>query len=396
MNKGVKDNIPKVMLLIESSREYGRELLRGISRYASLYGPWNFYMDEPFYYGVSGTKKSILHLIEKWGVNGIIMRESAEIKQIAQMGVPAIICTYTKERIPGFVSLAGDCAGAGELAAQHLLGRGLKNFAYCGLENMYWSDERGASFQKHISEAGFNVQFYKQPSSKQKRLWESEQEVMIEWLKQLPKPVGLMTCTDDRSQNVVEACKVANIHIPEEIAIVGVDNDEFVCGLSNPPLSSVALNATRAGYEAAEMLHDFMRGKKNTDEIIIAKATHVVARQSTDIFAIDDTEVAAAISFIRQNARRAIQISDVVDVGSLSQRALQQRFKKVLGRTIHDEINRVRIDHICQLLLNTNRSISDIASELDFLSDEHIARYFRKEKGMIPREFRKQFGYDRF
>jgi len=388
--------IPKVILMIESSREYGRQLLRGISRYASLYGPWNFYMGEPFYYGASDTKKSVLHLIEKWGVNGIIMRESEEIKemkQIAQMGVPAVIInTYTKERNPGLVSLLGDCAGAGKLAAEHLLGRGLKHFAYCGLNNLYWSDERGASFQKHISEAGFNVQFYKQPSLKQKRSWESEQGTMLEWLKQLPKPVGLMTCTDDRSQNVVEACKAAGIHIPEEVAIVGVDNDEFVCGLSNPPLTSVALNAAQAGYEAAEILHSLMNGKKNTEQVITAKATHVVTRQSTDILAIEDADVAGAINFIRKNARRAIQICDVVNSGSLSQRVLQQRFRKVLGRTIHDEINRVRIDYICQLLLNTHESISDIALELEFLSAEHISRFFKKERGISPREFRRQFG----
>ena len=393
-------NIPKVLLMIENSREYGRQLLRGISRYTGLYGPWNFHMSEPFYYGTSGTKKSVSHLIEKWGANGIIMRESdekEEMKQIAQMGVPAIIVhTYTKERFSGLVGLFGDCAGAGKLAAEHLLGRGLKHFAYCGIDDMYWSEERGASFHKYISEAGFEVQFYKQPSSKQKRLWEFEQGIMIEWLRQLPKPVGLMTCTDDRSQNVVEACKAAGIHIPEEVAIVGVDNDELVCCLSNPPLTSVALNATRAGYEAAETLHGLMNGKKNTDKFILAEATHVVTRQSTDILAIDDAEVANAISFIRQNARRAVQVCDVINSGTLSQRALQQRFKKVLGRTIHDEINRARIDLICQLLLNTHRSISDIALDLQFLSAEHIARYFKKEKGMVPREFRKQFGYDQF
>ncbi|MEN6386711.1 MAG: DNA-binding transcriptional regulator, partial [Phycisphaerales bacterium] len=311
---------------------------------------------------------------------------------VAQMGVPAIIIhTHTKEHFPNFVSLFGDCAGAGKLAAEHLLERGLKHFAYCGLDN-YWSDERGESFQKHIAKAGYEVHFYKQPASKQKRLWELEQVIMTDWLKQLPKPVGLMTCTDDRSQNVAEACKAAGIYIPEEIAIVGVDNDEFICNLSNPPLTSVALNATKAGYEAAEMLHGLMENKKIADPTIIAAATHVVARQSTDIFSIDDTDVAGAISFIRQNARKSIQISDVVNAGSLSQRALQQRFKKVLGRTLHDEINLVRIEYICKLLLNTQRSISDIALELEFLSDEHIARYFKKKKGMTPREFRKQFG----
>jgi LacI family transcriptional regulator len=387
-----QSKIPKVMLMIESSREYGRQLLRGISKYASLYGPWNFYTGEPFYYGMSYDNKSILQLAKKWDVNGIIMRESPEIKQFIKTGIPLVISTYTREKFPGSVSIVGDCEGAGKLAAEHLLGRGLKHFAYCGLENVYWSDSRGSSFAKYISDAGYKVQFYKQSFSKEKPKWESEHRMMIEWLKQLPKPIGLMTCTDDRSQNVVEACKAAGIHIPEDVAIVGVDNDEFICGLSNPPLSSVALNAAKAGYEAAELLNALMQKKKKNDTIIVAKATHVIARQSTDVLAINDMEVINAIKFIRQNARRAIQVSDVVEFGTLSQRALQQRFKNVLGRTIHDEINRVRIEYICQLLLTTNDSISDIASDLEFLGDDHIARFFKNERGISPRDFRRQFG----
>jgi len=378
--------------MIESSREYGRQLLRGIGRYAGLYGPWNFFMREPFYYDVSGTNENLLRMIEKWDLDGIIMRESPEIEQIVQLGVPTIICTYTREQIPGFISLVGDCAGAGKLAAEHLLERGLKHFAYCGLDDMYWSRERGVSFEKHIAEAGLKVQFYKQPSSKKKRLWNFEQDIMIEWLKQLQKPIGLMTCTDDRSQNVVEACKVANIHIPEEIAVIGVDNDEFICELSNPPLTSVALNAGKAGYEAAEMLHNLMKSKKIKDTIVVAEATHVALRQSTDILAIEDAEVIKALNFIRQNARRTIQVDDVVSSVFLSQRALQQRFKKILGRTIHNEIKRIRLEYICQLLLNSPKSIAEIAWELEFLSSEHIARYFKNEKNMTPREFRRRFG----
>jgi LacI family transcriptional regulator, galactose operon repressor len=386
--------IPKILLMIESSREYGRQLLRGISNYATLYGPWNFITSEPFYYGVSGTKKSILRRIEREDLDGIIMRESNEVEQIAQMCVPAVICTYTQKQFPGIISLVGDCEGAGKLAAKHLLELGLKYFAFCGLDNMYWSNERGTSFQKHILEAGFKVQFYRQPLLKQKRLWKFEQDIMIKWLNQLPKPIGLMTCTDDRSQDVIEACKAAGIRVPDEIAIIGVDNDEFLCGLSNPPLTSVALNATVAGYKAAEMLHRLIKGKKNTDTIITAEATHVAVRQSTNILAIDDTEAINAINFIRQNARRAIQVCDVVNSGSLSKRALQQRFKKFLGRTIYGEINRVRLDYISQLLLKSHKTISEIALELEFLSDEHIARYFKKGMGLTPHEFRRRFGYN--
>jgi LacI family transcriptional regulator len=156
----------------------------------------------------------------------------------------------------------------------------------------------------------------------------------------------------------------------------------------------VGVNANRAGYEAAAKLDALMKGDANTDCIIVAKATHIAARQSTDILAIEDSEVATAVRYIRENVKKSIQISDVVESTVLSQRALQQRFRKVLGRTIHDEINRVRTDHICRILLDTKKSVSQIAVELDFSGDDHIARYFRKEKGMSPREYRVKFGND--
>jgi LacI family transcriptional regulator len=386
--------IPKVILWIENSREYGRQLLRGISQYASLYGPWNFYTAQPFYYNESGQQRHVMSIIRQIGADGIIMRESADVEEVKQSGVPAIVSTYTREKFEGLVSIVGDCEGAGRLAAEHLLARGFKHFAYCGLDDMYWSHDRRKGFEQRLSQSGYGVHVYQQPRSKLKRLWRNEQAIMLEWLKQLPNPIGLMACTDDRAQNVSEACKVAGIQIPDEIAIIGVDNDELACGLSNPPLSSVALNANRAGYEAAAKLDALMKGDANTDCIIVANATHIAARQSTDILAIEDSEVATAVRYIRENVKKSIQISDVVESTVLSQRALQQRFRKVLGRTIHDEINRVRTDHICRILLDTKKSVSQIAVELDFSGDDHIARYFRKEKGMSPREYRVKFGND--
>jgi LacI family transcriptional regulator len=387
-------HIPKVILWIENSREFGRQLLRGISMYANLYDPWNFYTTQPFYYKKSGDNNGVLAMIKKWDADGVIMRESADVERIREKGVPAVVCTYTREKIPGLVSLVGDCAGAGRLAAEHLLERGFKQFAYCGLENMYWSRERGESFRQRVAKAGYEVHFYKQPALKKQRFRENEQAVMADWLKNLPKPIGLMTCADDRSQNIIEACKIAGLHVPEELAVIGVDNDELVCNLSNPPLSSVVLNAVKAGYEAAEMLHKLMNGEKDTDRVITAQATHVAARQSTDILAIEDHEIANAVKFIRENAKREIQVGNVAEYVVLSQRALQQRFRKILGRTIHDEINRVRFGQICQLLLETRKSIGQIAIELGFSGDDHIARYFRKEKGISPCEYRRQFGQD--
>jgi LacI family transcriptional regulator len=282
----------------------------------------------------------------------------------------------------------------GKMAAEHLLDRGFKNFAYCGFEDMFGARSRGESFRRRITEAGFRTHVYKKPKPRGRRSWEDEQVFMADWLKSLPKPVGLMTCTDDRSQDVVEASKIAGVHVPEDLAIIGVDNDELVCELSSPPLSSIALNTQRSGYEAAELLDKLMSRKriKMANQTIVVHPTHIVTRQSTDILAIEDRDVVAAVRFIRRNAREMIQVDDVVDTVAVSRRSLEQRFRRELGCSVLAEIKRARIDQVARMLVETNLSVSQIALALGYSGVENIARYFRSEKGMSPLAYRKLYG----
>jgi LacI family transcriptional regulator len=279
------------------------------------------------------------------------------------------------------------------MAAEHLLDRGFQCFAYCGFEDMFGARSRGESFRKRIAEAGFETYSYEQPRAKVRRSWESEKSLMADWLKKLPKPVGLMTCTDDRSQDVIEACKIDGLHVPEQVAIIGVDNDEMVCELSTPPLSSITLNTEKAGYEAAELLDKMMAGKKAANEDIIVQPTRIVTRQSTDILAIDDSDVAEAVRFIRQHSREIIQVGDVVDAVALSRRALQQRFKSILGCSVYDEIRRCRIEQIATMLVETHLSIAQVASAFGYPGIEKLSRYFQREKGMTPVAYRKRYGH---
>jgi len=384
--------IPKVILLIETSRAYGRGLLRGIAKYSRLHGPWIFYR-KPLYYRRPGEWVRALSRQKKLEADGIIMVEQEKPEEIIAMGLPTIASPYIKERIQGVSNIIGDTAKMGGMAAEHLLDRAFRHFAYCGFEDMFGARSRGESFRKRIAEAGFKTYFYEQPQARVKRSWESEQNLMADWLKSLPKPVGLMTCTDDRSQDVIEACKIAGLHVPEQIAVIGVDNDEMVCGLSSPPLSSIVLNTERSGYEAAEMLDKLMAGKKSAKKDIIVEPMHVVTRQSTDILAVEDPEVADAMCFIRQHSRRIIQVSDVVDSVSLSRRVLQQRFRRIFGRSIYDEIKRCRLEQIALMLTETNLSISQIASAFGYAGIEKLSRYFKREKGMTPLAYRKQYGH---
>jgi LacI family transcriptional regulator len=215
---------------------------------------------------------------------------------------------------------------------------------------------------------------------------------MAEWLKTLPKPLGLMTCTDERSQHVIEACKTAEFRVPEDIAIIGVDNDELVCDLSDPPLSSVFQNSEKAGYEAAELLDELMAGKKPAKKEVIVDAPYIVNRQSTDILAIEDREVVEAIRYIREHSKDNIGVGQVIKATALSRRALERRFNKILGRSIYNEIRRTRVEQAVRMLLETKMSISQIASALGYPSVDHIARYFKREKGMSLVAYRKKFG----
>jgi LacI family transcriptional regulator len=319
------------------------------------------------------------------------MREPHKIEDIIAMGIPTVSCPYTRERIPGITNIMTDHVNVGKMGAEHLLELGFQQFAYCGFNDWWWSRKRGEAFSKTVAEAGYPTYFYPQPRAKAKRTWDKELPVIADWLLTLPKPIGLMTCNDDRGEWVIEACKIAGLNVPDEVAIVGVDNDPLICDLCDPPLSSIVLNVEKAGYEAAALLDKMMAGERATRSDIHVRPTHVTTRQSTDVLAVDDANVAAAIRFIRQHSKAVVQVGDVVDAVALSRRVLEKRFRAILGRSIHDEIRRTRVEQIIQMLAETAMSISEIAQALGFSDAAHISRYFRREKGMSPLAYRKHY-----
>lgn len=357
-------------------------MLYGIVSYAKLHGQWIFYREPQ-------SLKQAAPSLAKWNADGIIMRNSSSNKQYFNLNIPVILIIHDSNRPEKFPAVITDNKKIAQLAAEHLLARGLRYFAYCGLDDYYWSNDRKRDFTNFIAEKGYPIFEYEPPHHKKYKAWENEQLRMAEWLKQLPKPVGIMACNDDRGQHVLEACKTAGIHVPEEVTVIGVDNDPFICDLCDPPLTSVALNTETAGFRTAELLERLIKGEPMQGQEIIVSATHVVKRQSTDILAIDDTNLADAIRYIRQNAKKKINVDDVVSQTSLSRRSLESRFRKILHRTIQEEIRRVRTELISQMLIETNLSVSEISSIFNFTDVEHISRYFRKEKGLGLREFRK-------
>ena len=383
---------PKVALLIETSRGYGRGLLRGIVRYARLHGPWSFYI-------TPGDFEQALPQMKLWGGAGIIARvETAQTAEaILAANVPTVLVGIDPRLVAEFPQLgqlsgvSSDSEGAARLAADHLLERGFEHIAYVGMPGRVWSERRGEAFCNAIRQAGLEPQVYQPPSRKKDRGWEREQQVLAEWIDALPKPVGLMACNDDRGRGALEACRIAGVHVPEEVAVIGVDDDELFCELADPPLSSVALNTEHGGYRTAHLLDQLMQGKIRSAQQLIVEPTQVVARRSTEVKAFDNREVGTALSFIHRNRSRNFTVADVAAATGISRRNLEVKFRKSVGRTILAEIQRIRLDHAKRMLRDTDLPIPQIAAASGYNSASYLTQVFRKEIGVTPARYRTRY-----
>lgn len=381
--------VPKVILLVESSRVSGRALLRGIADYSHHHGPWSFSW-EP-----AGLEK-VQPLLETGEADGIILRDMAGAEEIMAYGLPTVVVGHQKTEIPGLVNVVTDSETIGRMGAEHLLGCGFKHFAFCGhvktpMENTTWAEIRREFFCERIREAGFVPPSHYALSTLAKD-WSREWRSLARWLAALPKPLGLMACNDDCAQRVMEVCKLSGLKVPDMIGIIGADNDEVVCGLTDPPMSSIVINFERAGYEAAAALDRLMRGNVVVPDRITAVASHVVARRSTDFVAAEDMHLAKALRFIRDRARGGVSVDEVALSAGLSRRALEKRFRKQLGRSVLEETRRVRTDQIARLLVETDLPVAKIADLLGFPDVQHIARYFQSDKHLSPVAYRKIYG----
>jgi LacI family transcriptional regulator len=207
----------------------------------------------------------------------------------------------------------------------------------------------------------------------------------------LPKPVGLFCANDDRSASILECCRALGYGVPEDVAVIGVDDDPYICDLANPPLSSISMASDRAGYEAAELLHQMILGQVTMcGQRVLAPAVGVAARQSTDILMVRDPDVRAALRFIRENVSRPIQVRNIVKATNLSHRTLNDRFYQECGSSILKQLTNARVAHISRLLRETTLPVGEIARMVGFDSDRHFARYFRRAIDQTPQEYRRK------
>jgi LacI family transcriptional regulator len=380
----------QVAVLVDFSRSYGRGLLTGVAKFVREHHEWSVQSEE--WRWTDATPAWFKH----WkGDGALAWVETPELADTARaLGVPVV---DVRGSVPncGLPLIATENKTVVGLVAEHFIQRGFRHYAFCGFVGANYSDQRSRLFQERLAEAGFECALYSPPeTSRDAQVIELEkrgllfQEHLSHWLKSLPKPVGVMACNDIRGHQIVNACRRANLSVPEEVAVVGVDNDEIFCELCDPPLTSVALNTVQIGYEATALLERIMAGGKSPDQPIRLPPLGIVTRRSSDVLAMSDRQLAAGTRYMREHAFQGININDVARAAGMSRRVFERRFVAQVGRAPKAEILRLRLEQVKDLLAGTDWTLAQIAERTGFKYSEYLHTVFSQKVGLSPGRFR--------
>jgi LacI family transcriptional regulator len=372
-------------LAISYSYAYYRGVMSGIRGYAETRPNWLFSFVVPGERTSGRRRKSHVDGIVA-SVNTLPLARACARWRGPLVNVSAVL--------PGlrFPRVGVDNLAVGRLAATHFLECGLRHFAFVGHPERVFSLEREQGFSRALEHAGFGLQVfhstmegYMDPAARHRLL----DDAVLDWLQQLPKPVGIFMPNDFWGLQVTEACRHAGLRVPDEVALLGVDDDDLHCDLSRPRLSSIRLPTHQVGVEAAALLERLMAGKRPPKQPILLAPLGVTVRPSTDVLALDDVDLVAAVRFIRNHAHEPIRVKDVLRHVPVSRRSLERRFRAALGRGVSEEVRRVHVERAKRLLAETSLPISIVAVQAGFTDFRHLAVTLRQEIGMSPMTYRR-------
>lgn len=385
---------PHVALLVETALGSGRDILRGIARYVRGHGPWALY-HEP-----RNLEDSLPGWLRTWQGDGVIARiQNRRIAaRVLEIGIPAVDVLGVAESSGALPLVHVDDEAIGRTGAAHLLERGFRRFAFFGIRGENWSSRRWTAFREAVGARGCRCDLHEVPRAAwQGGDWETLEDDLAAWLGRLAKPAGVMLCSDQLGPKILEACRRAGISVPEEIAVVGVDNDQPLCEICDPALSSVQAGHHQVGYQAAALLDRLMAAKRTgcaptalpfPDAPVLVPPGGVITRQSSDALAIEDRAVARALRHIREHACDGIDVGQVVSAAAVSRSVLQRRFRDVLGHTILDELVEARLKRARQLLVETRLPLHEVAVRSGFNHQEYMGSVFRLKLGTTPARYR--------
>jgi LacI family transcriptional regulator len=381
--------MPKVVLLANFSEEYFKKILLGIARYSKENGPWVF-CRMPFYYRDTIGIEGIMKWANEWGANGMFaqLNNTDDRPGLAEAGFPVIV-TDLKERFSHVPNITGAYFKTGEIGAKYFIDKGYSNFAYYGYKSFVWSRERGEGYSAYLKNKNFNVHVFESESDPNHEMWYYKPSALSKWLNELPKPVAIMACDDNCAQQITESCKISGIKVPEEVAVLGVDNDELMCTLSDPQLSSIELAAEQGGYEAAAMLDQLMKGHNKRQDIVV-QPLKIITRQSTDMYATADPQIAKALKIIHRDFHMNLQVNDIVRQIALSRRSFETKFRQTTRLSVYQYILKLRMEKFANMLIETNLPIGEIAYGLGMDDLKNVSRKFKQINGFSPGEYRKK------
>lgn len=387
----------RVLMMTDFTESYGNKLLQGIIKYSHEHSPW-VVGKIPLSFRDGNQLKTAAEIADHWKADAIIgqFRSFEDIRPFQERGIIPVAQDFLQS-FPGIINITGDYLEAGRMAARYFMERGLRHFAYYGLNGVVWSDGRRDGFME-VAARDAGAPLRKSDIRENKNLktsWWYNTEKLIHWLRSLPKPVGIYCCDDNKAYNIIEACSQSQqtgLRIPEDILLLGTDNDETVCQLCMPQLSSVALDVEIAGYQVAALIEYLLnqppkeRSKHYSD--IIVRPTHIVTRHSTDALVNDNPYISKILRYIENNIGKSLRVEDLVALVPMSRRTLEETFSKSMGTSIYRYIIQTRVSRFQKLILG-GLSPSQAAMELG-LEYKSLSREFKRQTGLSPKDFLSQ------
>ncbi len=377
----------RIGLVFNHNLAYSRGVLRGIKHYAQRQPHWILVPLD-----TEGLTLPAQRALRPAGLIAHVFSVFLA-KTLRALRRPLVNTSAVLRDLP-FPRVGVDHVAVGRLAAEHLRERGLRHFAFVGHPRHLYATQREEGFRQGLAAAGSNLACYyeRRDRSYRRRGQLLALDVDLQrWLRTLPTPVGIFACHDVWGLQVVEACRLAELRVPEDVAIVGVDNDDLLCELARPSLSSVAVPAERIGSEAAGLLNRLLAGAKPPRQPLLIPPLGVVARQSSDVLALRDPDVAAAVRFIRDHGHLDVTVADVLREVPVGRRSLERRFRALLERGVWEEIRRIHLERARELLATTALSMTEVAEQAGFTDQQQLSRVFRQETGLTPTAYRRQF-----
>lgn len=387
----------RIIMMTDFSEAYPRRLLIGVAKYAHDIGEaWTLCRLNTIVrdkYGID----AIVEYASRFQADVVIGQfyESDNLTAFTKAGIIPVAQEFAS-RNSDVINITGEHHKAGKLGAEYYINKGFHNFAFLGINGVVWSDERLEGFKSAVQNIGKGYTFsqFMLPHS---TIWQNyDMTELSTWVKSLPKPVAIMACDDNQAFLVVEVCRnlainenITRLRIPDDVAILGVDNDESICCLSHPNLSSINQEVEKGGYELARYIDEILKNPDKQKKDIIVPIGNIISRQSSDIFVNDDPCIAKVLRYIHENITSKMSVNDIVSEVPLSRRLLESRFKKEMGTSIYDYIIRIRIEKIAELL-SEGKAVSEAAFEIGLTDIKNVSRSFKKLMGCTPSEYKEK------